>query len=122
MTTKKCITKNCENYTMGENGGYKYSTLYCEKCVVKNLSEEERRKTKRKEWIEESIKEMDEGEDGQFDFENNIICPWCGDEWYADFEDDYYADEGEHETQCYSCDKAFIIDTNVSITYSMRRE
>ena len=76
---------------------------------------------KRKNWIKSVIEMIDDGSDHGFCFEDNIICPWCGEEWYPDFECEYCYNEGEHAETCICCEKSLTISTSVIISYSTSR-
>jgi len=54
--------------------------------------------------------------------ESDIICPYCGYRYEADFESDYCYNEGDYEEQCPECEKTFTISTSVSITYNTTRK
>lgn len=65
------------------------------------------------------VEEIAEGiENGEFEYEREIICPYCGET----IEDDecVYDEDGEHEVECYHCEKNFQLETNISISYSTR--
>jgi transposase-like protein len=79
--------------------------LYCPGCKVKN---DERKK--------ELI--ADQLEDGEFVCEDEIYCPYCGYEHEADGSDN---EEGEHDYECSHCEKDFVLETSVCISYSTRR-
>ena len=72
----------------------------------------------RDQWISAMIEAINDGARPGFLYENSIICPWCGAEYNADVESEYYATEGNHNETCYKCKKEFAIDTDISITYS----
>lgn len=64
------------------------------------------------------------GEVLETEYEDDIVCPWCGtryDSFDVD-ENSSFVDEGEHVTHCYECDHDFTYQADVSITFSTRRE
>jgi transposase-like protein len=65
---------------------------------------------RRKEQITEGL------EEGKFEYEDEILCPYCG-EVYEDDEYQFY-EEGEHEVECYHCEKTFNLNTHVTYSYS----
>ena len=91
-------------------------SFYCDRHRAEERAIWEERERKHKEYIAAVIED-----DGRFIAEDNIICPWCGSEWDADFEAEYYCNEGEHTEICEECGKSFIIETEVSISYNTRR-
>ncbi|HFI0607024.1 TPA: hypothetical protein ACGO4H_001713 [Streptococcus suis] len=58
------------------------------------------------------------------EYEDDIVCPWCGTRYDSfDVDENYsFVDEGEHVTHCYECDHDFTYQADVSITFSTRRE
>lgn len=97
----KCIgwgLKICTNERYADKKGY---TLYCESCERQRLEHE-------KMLTEEGI------EDGCFENEDEITCPYCGykekDSWEAPDADDDYA--------CMDCGKEFKMERVVTVTYS----
>ena len=63
------------------------------------------------------------GEVVETEFEDDIVCPWCGTRHDSfDVDEDYsFMDECEYETQCHECDRDFTYIAYVSITFSTRR-
>ncbi len=55
--------------------------------------------------------------------EDDIICPYCAHKHEAFDVDESgdYMDEDEYRTQCSECDRTFIYQADVSITFSTRR-
>lgn len=53
--------------------------------------------------------------------EDEIYCPWCGCEIERCEMPEAY-EEGDHAIECPNCRKEFALETNVSITYSTKRE
>lgn len=74
---------------------------------------------KHKQEIKEAIQH---GEKYEIFGEDEIYCPWCGEEIY--FESDDYRilyEDGVHETECPECGKLFYVETSVSYSYSTGR-
>lgn len=63
-----------------------------------------------------------EGVITEVDCEDEVFCPYCGLEHEADGEDDAFYVEGEHIFVCHECNKEFLVDTNVSYSYSTSRK
>ncbi|MBQ3011013.1 MAG: hypothetical protein IJA35_00650 [Clostridia bacterium] len=80
---------------------------YCSKC---------NKKFEREEFLEEAAvgKEVYCGD--------NPVCPWCGEEYEADFEDPDYYREGEHAMTCPECGKEYCLSITVSYSYDACRE
>lgn len=78
--------------------------LYCPSCASKEYKKKEELK-------QEGI------EEGCFEDEDEITCPYCGykdrDSWEAPDEDDEY--------ECSDCGRAFQMVRNVTVTYSTYR-
>ena len=49
-------------------------------------------------------------------YTDEIVCPHCG----AEFSDSFEFDESG-ETDCYKCEKPFLYETHVEITYTTRK-
>lgn len=50
--------------------------------------------------------------------EDNVICPFCGQVHESDGESiEFYAD-GDHEFECSECENTFLLETNVSFSYT----
>lgn len=65
----------------------------------------------------DNIKEI-EYEGYEWDYNSNIICPYCGYENEPDSEYDDRDFEEAHETECGSCEKHFMVIPTVEIQYS----
>lgn len=52
------------------------------------------------------------------DSEDVIICPYCG----CDDSDDRYPGEGEDEFTCGHCEKEYVCNTAISVSYSTSRK
>ena len=52
--------------------------------------------------------------------EDDILCPWCGEKCEEDYDALYT--EGNHEVECAYCEKTFYVDTEISYSYSTKRE
>ena len=98
----------------------------CEKCGKEHscFSWEKRNicySCREKEYREQIVEQVKNGEITEIDGESDIYCPHCG--CVREIDDDYdlYGD-GEHETYCGECDKAFIVETSVSYSFSTRRK
>lgn len=55
--------------------------------------------------------------------EDEIYCPWCGEEIYFEPCDDYQIlyEDGVHETECPECGKLFYVETSVRYSYNTGR-
>ena len=51
--------------------------------------------------------------------EDLVTCPYCG--WKDEDSWEYGVEEEEHEVVCPDCDKIFILEVCVSVTYSTER-
>ena len=54
---------------------------------------------------------------GSHDYESEAVCPWCG-ETKSDSWDLYESDE----TECGECERVFIVERHVEVTYSTTRK
>lgn len=61
------------------------------------------------------------GEITETEGEEEIVCPWCGEAFETDLEDDRTYTEGGYEYECPECEKMFFLETCVSITYNTMR-
>jgi transcription elongation factor Elf1 len=59
-----------------------------------------------------------EDEGYKWDYNSNIICPYCGHENEPDSECDNENFEEAHETYCYECGKHFMVTPRIEIDYS----
>ena len=63
------------------------------------------------------------GEETETYNENKIICPWCGELQEHDGDHDILYGDGDHPgEQCEMCGKFYTISTDVSYSYSTKRE
>lgn len=67
-------------------------------------------------------RQIEDGEITEVDCEDEIYCPYCGLGHEADCEDDRFYVEGEYEFICHECEKEFLVDTQVSYSYSTSRK
>lgn len=67
--------------------------------------------------------QIEDGEIEETSYEDEIYCPWCGEEIYYEPADDYdiLYSEGDHRDICPACGKPFSISTSVSYSYSTTR-
>jgi len=93
-----CSAMFCKNETNSDRD------IYCSPCKII-------RENIKKEMLTEKL------ENGRFNCEIKIYCPYCGWEMEAEAECQEY-DEGEMEKECYKCEKTFNLETNVSVTWS----
>ena len=71
--------------------------------------------------IDEQIKAFeDSGE--TTDYEDDIICPYCGSKHEADSETSAFYTDGEHDFDCGTCSNSFTVETMVSFTYSTHKK
>lgn len=59
-------------------------------------------------------------EEIETDFEDEIICPYCGNRMQDD--EGYFAQQGEGEYECDECGKTFNFTANIEVTYSTSRK
>lgn len=96
--------------TCGEEKNYMMSwETECYSCRKENQMREIRRQIE-----EEEITEVD--------CEDEVYCPYCGAVHEAECDDDRFYVEGEYEFTCYECEKEFLVDTQVSYSYSTSRK
>lgn len=94
---KRCDTHNkCDICSSTEHLAFTKGGLYCYEC--------------REKLIEEEIKQFN----GDTNFTNNIICPYCGSEDGDSWEETQ--DWGEIE--CGNCYKTFYFEREISVTYT----
>lgn len=67
-------------------------------------------------------RQIEDGEITEVDCEDAIFCPYCGLEHEADCENDAFYVEGEYTFTCHECGKDFLVNTNVSYSYSTSRK
>lgn len=59
----------------------------------------------------------------RYEKEHNIFCPYCGAKQSEEIRYNhvsYWADDGEKEETCTSCDKQFIVEEHVDRTWETR--
>jgi hypothetical protein len=79
---------------------------------------------RREEAEEQTVANIQSGEDTSTSGEDNVICPWCGAVYktnvnYEDWPEVY--EEGFHDMVCDACGKPFQLYTNVSYSYDTDR-
>lgn len=67
--------------------------------------------------LEQSLKGNEQIETN---YEDAIICPYCGNRIEDD--DGYFQRQGEGEYECDNCEKTFNFEVNVEVTYSTSRQ
>lgn len=85
---------------------YKYRDGMCNSCIIDE--------TKRKQ--SEALRN---GEETETEYEDDIVCPWCGKRFRDD--DGYFVRKQEGEYHCPECGKLFYFTTDIEVTYSTRR-
>lgn len=92
------VTPNYKTYLLGPIGGV-YGYSLCDDCMKQD--------DLKRAWRNEQY------------WKDEITCPWCG---YEDPDSWEFEGECDDEYECPSCGELFILERNVSITYtSMRR-
>lgn len=61
-----------------------------------------------------------ENEEIETDFEDEIVCPYCGNRMQDD--EGYFAQQGDGEYECDECGKTFNFTANIEVTYSTSRK
>lgn len=59
--------------------------------------------------------------DDELEFNDDLICPYCGTEQRDLFEVHGAYEEGDHECQCGTCGGEFRFHTSISYSYSMTK-
>ena len=55
-----------------------------------------------------------------FSTDDGYFCPYCGE--FIDVDDDYEMyTEGDHDVECPCCERSFIVDTCISMSFTSRR-
>lgn len=69
---------------------------------------------------EEQAKKLQNNEETETSYEQDIVCPWCG----CHFEDDdgYFVSEGDGEYDCPECGKEFYFQADIEVTFSTQRK
>ena len=94
----------------------------CERCGKKTTFEWERHcwKCQNEIDLEERKKAISEGDESSIYYdtasEDYIICPWCGNAFAPDVEDD----DGD-EFECDECGKKFVLEVEWTATYSTKK-
>lgn len=70
--------------------------------------------------INEKIQAFQESEQ-ETDFEDNVICPYCGGVNEANGESEVFYNEGYHEYDCGDCGNKFEVETMISYYYTTRK-
>lgn len=86
---------------------YKYQNQLCFSCAKK----ERQRK------LAEALQEDEETET---DFEDEVVCPYCGYRMHDDCGE--FVSEGSGEYECDNCGKTFEFEAHIEVTYSTRRK
>lgn len=66
--------------------------------------------------------QLTSGEIEETSCEDDVICPWCGEDDQPEVDEDDLWVEGEYERRCGCCDKPYLLETSVSISYSTERK
>lgn len=103
MSDYKCI--NCGREI--DSFDYKYQNQLCFSCAKK----ERQRKLAEK---------LQEDEETETDFEDEVVCPYCGYRMQDDCGD--FVSEGSGEYDCPECGKTFEFEAHIEVTYSTRRK
>ena len=67
--------------------------------------------------VENKIKLFQESETDT-EFEDEIICPNCGNKHEQDGESEVFYNGGEHDFECGYCNEIFKVNTDISFIYS----
>lgn len=86
---------------------YKYQGGLCFSCAEK----EKHRK------LAEALQEDEETET---DFEDEVVCPYCG--FRIKDEENDFVNWGEGDYECPECGKTFEFEAHIEVTYSTRRK
>lgn len=96
----------------------------CKECgkmiMVCSFEEELCFSCKKKKYRNDAKRNVENGEVTEFDCEDEIYCPYCGEVYEIEDEYELYI-EGEHEVECPFCERAFTVNVNVSYSYDTRR-
>ena len=57
-------------------------------------------------------------DEGDTDYENVVICPYCGEKHEPDCESKAFYNDGDHDFDCYNCENSFKLETHFEISYS----
>lgn len=68
----------------------------------------------------EQAEALQNNEETETSYENDIVCPWCGTHMYD--EDGYFVRESSGEYDCPECGKEFYFQADVEVTYSTQRK
>lgn len=69
--------------------------------------------------MSEAFQALRKGDRWDFIYEKNPRCPHCG--HVADLSDNewwHICNEGEHDVECPSCDREYLVSTHVEFTFS----
>ena len=86
---------------------YKYRNQLCFSCA-------------KKEYQRKLAEALQDNEETETDFEDEVVCPYCGHRMQDD--DGYFEREGDGEYECENCGKTFEFEVNIEVTYSTRRK
>lgn len=67
-------------------------------------------------------RQIEDGEITETDCEDEVYCPYCGEEYEQDVDDYELYNEGETELVCPECDKLFVVEVSVSYSYATKRQ
>lgn len=100
-------------------------TRLCERCVKpfkSCFSEAMCLRCSKEKALEDIQNRILSGEADSTDYEDDVICPWCGEALEPDCEYREFYEDGTHVMQCFSCEKEFTLSTSVSYSYSTKRQ
>lgn len=61
---------------------------------------------------------QEENPDAHFDYEDEIICPHCGEKHSQDGEGEVFYRDGDHDFTCGDCGNEFEVTTYIEFSYS----
>mgnify|MGYP002521752005 CR=1 FL=1 len=85
---------------------YKYRNRMCIRCQVD-------------ETYRQQAAALQNDEETETEYEDDIVCPWCG--YRMQDDDAYFVSEQSGEYDCPECGKMFHFDADIEVTYSTRR-
>lgn len=92
--------KDLKETPWGKRGGF-----ICKPCEQKR--------------IQEKIKTFQDENACEDEFyDDDIICPFCGEKHECDGEDGAFYSEGDHKFSCADCDNVFNVNTYISYSYT----
>lgn len=69
---------------------------------------------------DELAQSLQENEETETNFEDEVVCPYCGNRM-EDY-DSFFIQQGDGECKCDECGKTFNFTTHIEVTYSTSRK